>query len=836
MSKPGSEDGGVEGSTGVGGGGEVGGGGLRPATNRSRWQWVRQRGRGLSTLVVGVGLGMVLFAKFQTCKESQPSCKEAWKRGDDTLAVLLCAKEYERTKDPRTGAILANAMRDDQPLAARQVAIGLLETSARADALFVLGKIEENLGEAVRLFTLAAEQHTQNGQWREASLDLLALAKVHKERQEFVAALDVLDRGVHLATKAGEPELAHSFHRGAVHVLREMGNVASAWKELELANARDPDSIEALAAAADLRQDVGAHHAAAAQLERALAKQPMSPANALKLHLNLAFSLVEIDRLDEAATHLEIAQSLDTKHRMPASRPFIAGMLAWKRGDLARADQLLAESVEASAPDEQNDKAEFTMHRAEVALKRGDLPAAVDHARRALGWLDEMRAKQQVPHYRSWITGRYRHVHELLFLALARAGRAEEALLALDRWQREGAIDGLIPSAPEPGAAGLQGAAQSARQLARIRAELSTVALAEQRDLLELRHQLAGEDFVALVIVRELRGDPGELWRLASHRGALSLASIGSLGQTSELRRLIDRVTTDAMAPAHRSDAEQLADLLLPAAQRVASAAPLHLLLDTELATLPVEALRIDGAPLIALRPVVRVLRPAVGACAPPLPAGARVAIIADSRGDLPGARSEGRHLAERFGVEARLGAQATSAALAEPVELLHLAVHAQDEPPSPTLRLVTGEAGGALATAQGSVLRMADDLVYAADLATRGLAPRLVVLASCLSAIAKHGNHSLTTAYLASGADQVIATLRPIDDAGAAVVVAELYRQGVERDPVRGLALAQAALARRAAAARSLLGRAGLSALAVKEHWPSFAVYGKRTCGAAIE
>lgn len=823
MSKPSSEDGGVE------GGNE--GGGLRPSASGSRWQWLRRRGRGLSALVVGMGLGMVLFAKFQTCKEPQPGCKEAWKRGDDTLAVLICEKEYARTKDPRIGAILANAMRDDQPLAARQVATELLETPARADALFVLGKIEENLEEAIRLFTQAAELHTQGGQWREASIDLLALAKVHKERQEFVAALGVLDRGVHLATKAGAPELAESFHQGAVHVLREMGNVASAWKELELASARDPDSLNALWAAADLRQDVGAHHAAAAQLERALAKEP-SPSVALKLHLNLAFSLVEIDRLDEAATHLEIARNLDTKNRMRASRSLIEGLLAWKRGDLVGADRHLAESVEASEPDEQNDKAEHTMHRAEVALKRGDLPAAADHARRALSWLDEVRAKQQVPHYRSWITDRYRHVHELLFLALARAGRAEEALLALDRWQREGAIDGLTPSAPEPGAAGLQSAAKSARELARIRTELSTVALAEQRDLEELRHQLAGEDFVALVIVRELRGDPGELWRLASHHGALSLASIGSLGPTSELRRLIDRVSTDAMAPAHRRDAEQLADLLVPAAQRVASAAPLHLLLDSELTTLPVEALRIEGAPLIALRPVVRVLRPAIGACAPPLPASPRVAILADARGDLPGARSEGRHLAARFGVAARFGAQATAEALDEPVDLLHLAVHAQDEPPSPTLGLITGEA----ATAQGGVLRMADDLVYAADIATRDRSPKLVVLASCLSAIAKSGNHSLTTAYLASGADQVIATLRPIDDAGATEVVAELYRQGAERDPVHGLARAQASLARRAATTRGALARAGLSSLAVKEHWPSFAVYGKQTCRAASE
>jgi hypothetical protein len=52
-------------------------------------------------------------------------------------------------------------------------------------------------------------------------------------------------------------------------------------------------------------------------------------------------------------------------------------------------------------------------------------------------------------------------------------------------------------------------------------------------------------------------------------------------------------------------------------------------------------------------------------------------------------------------------------------------------------------------------------------------------VLATCSSAVSLPGTYSLAMAFLAAGAEQVIATLRPVTDDGAARITAALYRTG---------------------------------------------------------
>ena len=63
-------------------------------------------------------------------------------------------------------------------------------------------------------------------------------------------------------------------------------------------------------------------------------------------------------------------------------------------------------------------------------------------------------------------------------------------------------------------------------------------------------------------------------------------------------------------------------------------------------------------------------------------------------------------------------------------------------------------------------------------------------------------------------GADQVVATLRPVDDDGARELARRFYAAGGVDDPVRALADAQAALA-----------------LTPNAEWPQFAVFGTDVC-----
>jgi predicted negative regulator of RcsB-dependent stress response len=783
------------------------------AVGSSKWRRLLRSWRGVT--LAGALIGIALAAKVMTSRARQPSCREARSGVDDAFAVLVCQKEYARTRAPHTGALLADSLRRvDNCSEAAKVTAELMETAARADALFVVGKCATDPKAARQAFEQATELHELSGQWGEAAKDLMALAQILNEQQQHRDAINVLNRALHLAAKAGNRRYETSIHRGAAHVLRELGNAAGAMAEIDYIVALDGEHVGTLRAKGDVLQDIGAHHQAAARFEKALGFDSLSTTEARDIHLNLAYSYSEIDRLHEAALHLRLARDLDTTDKRKADRLTIEGLLETKRGDLARADQLFAAAIANRGPEEQGTKADNAMSRAELALRRGALDEAIARAQEASDWIAEVRAKQQLPFYRSWITAHLRHGDELLFLALARAGRAEQALLALDRWQSEEALDRMTPAEPAPTAAGLQDASADVEIMAKRKAALRDGPLARTGALAELRQRMAEEDFLALVITKEEEQAEQELWRLESRRGQLKLSLVGKRGTGSELERLLSSVTADPIAPDRSGDAALLGALLIPSELAVTTDRVLHILLDPQLTELPVEALRFGTAPLIKLRPVVRVLRPSQLRCEEPPGPSPRVGIIVDAVGDLPATRAAGQRLAERFGVESKAGPQAVAAALAGPFDLLHLGVHADVEAAPSWPGLASREELKVDTMTQGGFLQMNDGPVRAVDLAIRGGAPKVVVLATCLSAVAHEGNQSLATAYLAAGAHQVVATLQRVSDEGTAAVTAAFYAHQGQRDPVRALAKAQAELS-----------------LTRNHDWWKFAVYGRQVC-----
>jgi CHAT domain-containing protein len=230
----------------------------------------------------------------------------------------------------------------------------------------------------------------------------------------------------------------------------------------------------------------------------------------------------------------------------------------------------------------------------------------------------------------------------------------------------------------------------------------------------------------------------------------------------------------------------------------------LYVVLDAPLANLPVAALRRDGKPLIAARPVLRTPRlpaRASAACTTPRRTGSAT-VLADASGDLPGARGESEALAARLGTNAHLGAAATSAALfaARLAPVLHVAVHSDFD---------TG----------GGVLRLYDRSVSAVEISAARLGPPLVVLSASSTARSADPElaGSLPAAFLASGSSHVVATLRPVTDTGAHELTGRFYREGGLEDPVRTLAAIQAQLAE-----------------SERTDWPHFAIFGHPTahCG----
>lgn len=218
--------------------------------------------------------------------------------------------------------------------------------------------------------------------------------------------------------------------------------------------------------------------------------------------------------------------------------------------------------------------------------------------------------------------------------------------------------------------------------------------------------------------------------------------------------------------PEALSDEQRSSVLLEPFASQIRAAEQVSLIVTGSLRRpaagrpddrrVDLHALPFDGSRLGLVRPVSYLVD--VGAAVPTdrAPRGAE-GIIADTdpRRPLPLAREEGRQL---LGVypDARLlgGTSATYAStmdLLKEVDLLFFAVHGQYQ----------DGLGSQLTLAEGQSLRAIDVLLVEA-------APREVVLTACDSANEKPGideGLGMAEAFLAAGSDEVIASIRPVED-----------------------------------------------------------------------
>jgi tetratricopeptide (TPR) repeat protein len=666
---------------------------------------------------------------------ASPGCLETAQRGNDATTILVCKEEYARANDPRAGAQLADALRRTRKLAeAGTLADELVATPARADALYTLGKIaasEHRPEEAARSLRLASELHRQQQRWDDAARDLLAATE---------GSRDFADQLVDLAQAAsdarrGAAPVREAFSRlAAAVVLSQIGARGAALAELARAEplvTTPLDRIGLELERGNVHQNLDEHVAAIEAFARALALAEAVPAarRALSARLNLAYSLAEAGRLADAAAQLDAARALDPGDRLLPERLSLEARLAAHRGDGASAADLVERALSATDAGASDDRLELEIQRAEIALQHGDLGIAESWARRAIATIEALRSIQPPVELRSWMITDRRAPYEVLFASLAGRGDAAVALIAFDRMRGLGVLAALARAGS--GAPAPDEAFPSA-ELARLLSGLAASALASPAPDQALRDVVRTGSLLVLVVAR------GELWRITADAGRLELAHIGPL---AALRAPLERL---GAAPGDRQAASALGTALVPAALARPSDRALYIVLDEPLAALPIAALVVGDRPLIAARTVVQVARPSAATCAR-LPGGPRRVIELDARA--------GR--AALFG--------------AAPGDTLRVS--------APIARDVLGEA-----------LVLRDGRVRTLEIAGRANTAAQIILAPSDGAAA----WSLAMAFVAAGARQVVASVRPVSSAVLARVTQQLDRAG--GDLARALARMQLA------------------------------------------
>jgi pentatricopeptide repeat protein len=758
----------------------------RTLLGRLRW--------GLIALVAVAAVGVVLRAR-----SPRSDCRGAARDATDAVAVSVCQREFEATQDPQVGALLADAYRRTGKLdVATAIASALLATPAQADAHAVLGKIasrQARLDDASEALERARELHRAANRRADLAKDDQALAGVLTRRQQYPEALRILDECIAEARAGGDRKIEGYCHVSAAQVLWRVGYFDASQQELNraeplLTSPRDhawfeiehgnllQERTHLPASTTELKLSVQA-------FERALAHATRFQLSELSLtiELNLVYSLAEDGRPDEAQRHLDAAQRLDRNNAYARQRGQLAARIAFRRGDLALASSLNDRLYDKIT--DEDERLQVSAMQAQIALASNELALAERWARRGIVEAEKIRAAQSALELRAWVLSRRRQPYELMFTALARAGKVEAALAVFDQWQSRTLLDAvsrprstssleLRSAATQLDKLGVWFPAASAAPLMKTAADPPAV-------------KLHGVDLLALVVA------DGRLWCVTASRGALRIADLGPL------RAVKDRIDAFRSEPTNRALGDELGELLLRGDSHRATRDALRVVLDGPLAGLPVAALRRDGRPLVAVRPIVHAARIAELECVLAGERTGKATVLADPQDDLPGARREALVIAALLGTTSQVGSQATSEALlgAADDDVLHVAAHAEIE-------------------SGGGMLRLYDRAVSALEITARRLGPSLVVLSACASALSSDAElaGALSTAFLASGSTQVVAALRPISDTGARELTTRFYRDGGVRDPVRVLARIQASLVD-----------------TDNRDWPSFAVFGRDVC-----
>lgn len=734
--------------------------------------------RRLRVVVGSIAVGMTAGLLLWWCAHpSMSECELAVRHSEWRRGVDLCLASYKRTGKQHDLAWAAKAYMylnelDQADKLARQVLVGPFD----GDAHQILGYValrRELPGVAREHAAAAMAAHTRAGDERGQANDAVLLSQAAWQIGDFAAALSAADEAISLARRLGDPRREVTADIARADALRRLGDNRGAAATLAHAIERATDPCDK--AFARLRNgmcQVEAGQEGLALPEFDLAEQANRRCGSREVATAVAIiqawllrwrdPSAAVARLDELAKSME--DSVETM--------LLRGYLAADRGALADADRYLALAANLDVHD-----AAWQSHvacaRAELSeAQRGRLGdwLAEYHYRQSTALVAALRATARARS--AYFVSSHRDPYDGLIALLARNGRWRPALavvLELD------ASDMLRATADELAA----------------RDRASFVDLDTQTPSLPVTPGPTVEDVLAawrsrdLVIViaqseRDIGAGRERVYRMRVTDGEITGEDVGD---ASTARKWANDLFAD---PDDQVAARALGRMLVPPG---AASSTLHVLAIGALGKVPLAALRDDrGSLIIARRPLVRVLalratRPEAGSAGPPV-------VIADPRGDLPGAAVEGAVVAQALGPAVRLSGTGTPYSAtrdrlwaARDAGLLHVAGHVRE-------------------LGRWRTLHLADGDVDPAEMVQRGLAPRIAVLAGCGSAAAldEEGWGSIAAALLESGTAVVIATDRSVGDATSLSVMRDFYAQPDWRtDPARALARVQQALDARA-------------------------------------
>jgi tetratricopeptide (TPR) repeat protein len=704
------------------------------------------------------GLTLVFLATMLAgaCVRPRSRC-EALDESAERRVVERCQGEYRRGGDAAVGLRVARGLlglAKHQPSAsellvqAAAIAQELERGEHRAEALEVLADVAQERGDpaaARELFDRQIAYLVASGRSREASRQAHLQAGRHMAAGDTAEAMVASRLAVAQADAAGDARMQVYARLGLANLYRSYDQLADAELELERASdlAHQPlDRSWFAAKQGALLLDRGLDQLAKPRLVRALELAGTDEASAalrLSIHLNLAWIYRRGGDLSSAAAELNRAEELAPQD---VDVWLGRGLLAEALGEHGDAVRRLGGAAERAETD--SDRWWVWYHLGRLRQQLGDERAALDAYRRSMQsvralaaaagpYIGQLAASSRLPFARAAGLAACRgDWRATLELVLE---LDELALVAAENLREDAA------SAPEPHVEGRSGGA---------RGSATTV-----------------DDFLAawrgraLIIVLD---DRETVWRLEVRDGQVRGAAQGSTAQLEHAARALE-ADPGALEPARALRAALVPSLW--------SDVPVYVLTIGPLSRVPLAALERRAA-----APLVRVL--GLSPRPPRVQSDSRTIVLGDPRGDLPGARAEAKAVAAHLGVTAALGRAVDKGALeaARGAALLHVAAHSTLE-------------------ADGPALLLADGAVFADALAAMHPAPRVVVLASCGSAAARDDGRwgSLAAAYLAAGAEVVIASAWTLDDGDSHRFVNELYRHPVATDPVRALAATQAAL-----------------------------------------
>lgn len=757
-----------------------------------RRSWLR---RLLHLLIVCVSVAIVTGRSDVGLIASGRECAAAV-HGQRLDAVAVCQRAYQDNQDPAMGVLLAKAQYDaGDKAAAGQLASELASTPQRSDALQMLGRVargNNRSDDAAAAYEEARRLHRIERRWDELSFDAGLLATIRTERDEFAEALRLADECLSNAALAKSQGRQRYCHLVAAAALIRAGFWKAANDELDSADAlskTDMDRSHLADQRGSYASERGQHALAISHLENAMRLRPPPQDNrwVRQTELGLAYSYAEQGRFGDAEHFLADAALRDSSHEFEPVRVWVAARIAYRRHDLATAASLVEKyfQLPAVASADPDDRIDVAILGAQVELERGDLDRVRHWAQRGIGQVELVRGAQSVLELRPWVLDKRRAPYELLFVAQARSHEFEEAALIFDRWQGRTVQDALVRSQP-PASLDYRDMADHFTKLGEWLRVASQAPFAGSPDRDAVLRAMRDIDLVALIVAND------DVWRLTANHGMPRLTQLGSF---VEIKKLVDKFRgrpTDVQA------ASDLAARLLPDDVFQPTQESLHVVVDGRLPPLPVAALRRNGVPLVALRPIVRALRLPETRCAHVMRSG-HATVLAYPSDNLPGTLAEAAQVAPLLRATTELGASATKAALLSAAHdaVLHVAAHGN-----------VGMDGAALVLAGGEI--------SALEISARRIAPSLVMLSACSGGVSDDPElaGSLVAGFFGAGSQHVVATLGGIFDAGASEIVTRFYLAGGVADPVRALRTAQSALAK-----------------TNNIDWPYFAVFGPDVC-----